>query len=275
MKARNALIGVSFFAMSVLILAPAQAQPASAGRVTSENRLFLRFVEDAALVPSYWLEGQARFQQNTAALVPGARGPAGEASLLTVGPVFAMNVVEDFEFGARIATAFRDPERGGSDAGLTDLDLWGKISVVTDPVKVALGILVTAPTGDEDKALGTGETNVEFFGGIRKDFSSLTIAGNAGVRINQDPDIDGLQLEGKNSLLAGAAVLFPAGRNLVLSVEYALETERIDGLKNDSRLFGGFEYRQHQSFLIRGGLGGGLSDGAPDFEATGSAVWLF
>ena len=251
-----------------------QATPPASTRVTGEHRLFLRFVEDAAIVPSYWLEGRARLTTNETALDPNAEG-AGESSVLALGPIFAMNVAEDFEFGGSLFLAYRDPDDDGSDAGLTDLDLWGKLSVVSDPVKISLGILATLPTGDEDKFLGTGETNIEFFGGIRKDFSGLTLAGSAGLRINQDPEFEGVELEGKSSFMLGGAVLFPVGQKLVFSVEGALETERYEGLKNDSRLFGGFDWRFAEHFKLRGGAGGGLSDGAPGFEAQGAMVWLF
>src|SRR5262245_6971362 len=157
-----------------------------------------------------------------------------------------MNVAEDFELGARISVVNRNPDNGGGETGLSDLDLWGKFSIVSEPVKISLGLLVTAPTGNSDEFLGTGETNMEFFGGIRKDFSRITLAGNVGVRVNQDPDFDDIEIDGKNSLLFGAGVLIPAGAKLVLSAEWAFETERFEGMKNDSRLMGGAEYRLNE-----------------------------
>jgi len=278
MRARNAVAGVVILAAGWAVAPEALlAQTGQSGtrRVNAENRLFIRFVEDAAIVPSYWLEGQARYQGNLAAFDPNVSG-AGESDLLSAGGVFAFNVAEDFEFGARLAVARREADNNGSDTGLTDLDLWGKVSVVSDPVKISLGILLVAPTGDEDKFLGSGETNVEFFGGIRKDLTHVSLAANAGFRINQDPDIEDLSgVEGKNSILLGGALLFPATQNLVLTAEYALETERFEGLKNDSRLLGGFEYRDGEDLMWRGAIGGGLSDGAPDFELLASVVWLF
>jgi len=242
--------------------------------VKGDDRFFIRFVEDAGIVPSYWLEGKAAITTNTPAFDPNTRG-GGEADLLSVTPVFAMNVAEDLEFGARLSLVSRDAENSGRDTGLSDLDLWGKVSVVSDPVKIALGILVTAPTGSSDKFLGTGETNVEFFGGIRKDLSHVTLAGNVGLRINQDAEFDNLSVEGKNSILFGAGVLIPVGANTVVSAEWAFETERFEGMKNDSRLMGGVQYRQNESLMYRGAVGGGMSDGSPDFELTGSAVWIF
>jgi hypothetical protein len=262
--------------------AGAQTAPAPSHKVDGEHRFLMRFAEDAAVVPSYWLEGQIWFQSNRPPyeqafddLTPSEREAAGEADYLGVSPIFAINVAEDLEFGGRISLARRDPDAASTETGLTDLDLWGKISLVSDPVKISLGLLLSIPTGNRDRLLGSGETNVEFFGGIRKDFEHLTVAGHVGVRINQDQDFRGGQAEGKNSLLVGAGLLFPAGEKIVLSAEWAYETERLDGLRSDSRLMGGLDYRLNENFLLRGGAGGGLARGAPDFLATGGIVWLF
>ncbi len=277
MKARFAVAGLGLLLIDLLVCGASQAQttqPAARNKITGENRLFMRFIEDAAIVPSYWLEGQGIYLGNQPAFLEND-GSGSESGTLRVGPVFALNVAEDFEFGARIGLVRRDPEGGGSDTGLTDLDLWGKFSVVSDPVKVSLGLLLSAPTGDEDKFLGTGETDVEFFAGIRKDFRHLSLAGNAGLRINQDPGFGDLDLEGKNSILIGGAALFPATEKLTLTAEWALETERYEGLDNDSRLLGGFEFKPGEGMMIRGALGGGLSNGSPDIHLQGSVVWLF
>jgi hypothetical protein len=260
-------------APAAMALAQTQTPPAATGS-SSSHRLFLRFVEDAALVPSYWLEGQARWQTNTGAF--GAdEGAASEANTLSATGVFAMNVAEDFEFGGRIGLAHRDPDDGSGETGLTDMDLWGKVSVATDPMAFSVGLLVTAPTGSEDKFLGTGETNVEFFGGVRKALGRVTLAGNLGMRINQDADFDEVELEGQNSLLGGAAVLVEATRNVGLILEYAVESARYEGTGTDARLLGGFDWSVSEQFLVRGGVAGGLSNGAPDVELIGSAAWLF
>jgi len=276
MNARHITAGAVLFATALMAGAPAFAQSTqpAASRVGGDSRFFMRFVEDAGIVPSYWLEGRATLTTNSPAFDPDTRG-AGEADFLGISPIFVLNVAEDLEFGTRVALVSRNADNGGRDTGLSDLDLWGKISVVSDPVKIALGLMLTAPTGSSSKFLGTGETNFELFGGIRKDFSRITLAGNVGFRVNQDPDFPDVMIEGKNSLLFGAGVLIPAGSKCVLSAEWAFETERFEGMKNDSRLMGGAEYRQNESLMYRGAVGGGLSNGSPDFELTGGVVWLF
>jgi len=274
-KVRSTLAGLGIIAAFLVCPAEAYSQSEPPSRkIGPESRLFMRFIEDAAIVPSYWLEGRAQLMTNLPAFDDGS-GSGNEASRLDVGPVFALNVAEDFEFGARVSLSDRDPEGAASKSGLSDMDIWGKVSVVTDPVKISLGVLLSLPTGNSDKLLGTGETDVEFFGGIRKDFAHLTLVGNAGFRVNQDPDFGDLTLEGKNSVLVGGALLFPAGDRVVLSAEWAFETERYRGLDSDSRLLGGFEYRQNESVRFRAAAGGGISQGAPGFMASGSVVWLF
>ncbi|HET6373065.1 MAG TPA: hypothetical protein VFG76_07150, partial [Candidatus Polarisedimenticolia bacterium] len=74
--------------------ATAQTQQPPARGATQQNRFFIRFVEDAAIVDSYWLEGRLRFEDNQPAFDENLRG-ATEANTLEIGPVFAMNVAED------------------------------------------------------------------------------------------------------------------------------------------------------------------------------------
>jgi len=269
---------LGFASALALAAAPASAQTSSspspaAPSAASNHRFFIRFVEDAALTPSFWLEGQGRWQTNTAGFVED--GDGSEATLFSTGGIFAMNIAEDFEFGARLALAHRDPDDGSGESGLTDTDIWGKLSIVSDPVSVSVGLLLTLPTGSEDDFLGTGETNVEFFGGLRKDWGKVTLAANAGFRVNQDADLGDLALEGQNSFLAGLGLIIPATQRLSFTIEYALESERYEGAHNDARLLGGFDWTMGEHFQIRGAAGGGLSEGAPDVDIFGSFVWIF
>jgi hypothetical protein len=292
MKRRNMAAGLTLILVGLIApsLIGAQTAPAPSNKIGGENRFLMRFVEDAAIVPSYWLEGQIWFESNRPSYLPvlcddpdhcnelntSDSETAGQADVMGLTPTFALNVAEDLEFGGRIGFLRRDANGGGTDNGISDLDLWGKISVVSDPVKISLGILLSLPTGEADKLLGTGETEVEFFGGIRKDFARFTVMGNVGARINQDQQFHGSRGNGKNSFLVGAGILFPVSDKVVLSAEWAFETERLDGLENDSRLMGGCEYRFDENFVLRAGVGGGLlTDGSPDFLATGSVAWLF
>ncbi len=279
MRLRSSMIAGGTLALTLLAQTPAPAQdqpaqPAAGTASASEHRLFLRFIEDAAVVPSFWLEGQLDFLTNGEGFDPSGSG-AGEADLRRLGGVFAFNVAEDFEFGGSLMYLHRDPDDGDSDQGLGDLDIWGKIKVVQDPLDVTFGLLVSLPTGDSDEFLGTGETDLEFFGSVRQDHSSFSWTANAGIRINQDPDFPGTSIEGNSSVLLGGGVIFPLGRNWAIIGETAWETERYDGTKNSLQLGGGFDWRMGDAFMVRGSGFAGLTDGAPDVEFIGSFVWIF
>jgi hypothetical protein len=277
MALRARVVGLALASMMVAPGAVSYGQSqstSSASSASSTHRLFLRFVEDGAIVPSYWLEGQGRWQTNTGAF-GSDEGDASQATVLSATGIFAMNVAEDFEFGGRIGLAHRDPDDGSGETGLTDTDIWGKFSISTDPVVFSAGLLITAPTGSDDKFLGTGETNIEFFGGLRKDLKKITLSGTIGARLNQDVDFGDVELEGNNSLLGGAAMIISAGQNLALILEYAFETPRYENTGNDSRIMGGFEWNMTDQLMVRGAVGTGLSNGAPDFDLIGSVAWLF
>ena len=82
MTPHMAVAGVGVIAMT--LLAPqnlsAQASSQQTSRIDGENRLFVRFVEDAAIVPSYWLEGQVGYRSNDAAFGDGSRAASEAAS---------------------------------------------------------------------------------------------------------------------------------------------------------------------------------------------------
>ncbi len=246
---------------------PEFEQPARKS-VTNENRLFQRFIEDGAVTENVWLEGQFRFQAFE------------DADIFSIAPIIAVNVAEDLEFGGRFALASVDPDQGDSETGFTDLELYGKVRLTTEPTQFALGLILELPTGDEEESLrlGNGEIDVGFFGGMRRDFGAVSLVGNVGLRINQDPDLDpsgGVSLEGETSVQLGGAFLFAMSRRLVGSVEASYETERIDGAGSDFRVTLGGDYRWPESYALRIALVGGTGDSAPEVEVIASGVFFF
>ncbi len=254
----------------------ASAQPSRATSIGNDHRLFQRFIEDGAVAENVWLEGQFRFQS------------FDDADVFSIQPIVAATFAEDFEIGGRFGIATVDPERGDSESGFMDLDLFGKIRLTTKPTQFSAGLLLDLPTGDEDKSirLGTGEMDVAFFGGIRHDFGSMSLVGNAGLRINQDPDVTdpdvlnagglsrSMEPEGETSISLGGGLLFAMTERLAGILELSYETERIDGLGSDLRVTLGGDYRLQESFGIRVAGAAGQDDGAPDFELIFSAVLL-
>ena len=277
MRIRATAIGL--LAAAALAVGPAEAQTGSASKsITNDNRLFQRFIEDGAVTEGNRLEGQFRYQS------------FDDADAVLVSPILAFNIAEDIEIGGRIGLLTANPDPGDTETGFTDLDLYGKIRLTTQPTQLALGILIKFPSGDETKSIlhGTGEIDVAFFGGLRHDFGRLSLVANAGFRVNQDPQPDAAipgrpargsagwqEPEGELSLQAGGGLLFAMTEKLSGVVEVSYETERVDGIGSDFRLTLGAEYRAAESFGMRFGAAWGVGDMAPNYEAIGSAVLFF
>jgi hypothetical protein len=247
----------------------AQGQTKTSRPLTNETRLFQHFIEDGAVTENVWLEGQFRYQSFSS------------QDLLSVGSILAVNIAEDIEVGGRFSLKTVDPDGGGRETGFSDMDIYGKIRITTEPTQLALGILLKLPTGDEEKSLslGTGEMDVAFFGGLRHSFGAVSLVANAGLRINQDPDplpAPGQPpFEGETSIQLGGGLLFAMTERLSGIIETSFETERINGAGSDFRVTVGGDFRQAESFAFRVGVAGGGGDGAPDVEIITSGVFYF
>jgi len=245
------------------------AQTSATKRVGNETRLFQRFIEDGAVTENVWAEGQFRYQSFE------------DADVVSLGPILAVNVAEDLEIGGHLDLRTVDPEGAGTETGFTDLDVYGKIRISTEPTQVALGILLKLPTGDEEESLylGTGEMDVAFFGGVRHAFGAVSLVGSAGLRINQDPETNlppgpGAP-EGETSVQLGGGFLFAVTQRLTGIIETSFETERIDQAGSDFRVTVGGDFRRDESLSLRFGVGGGSGDGAPELELIASGIFLF
>jgi hypothetical protein len=255
----------------------ASAQQSQTATITNEHRLLQRFMQDGAVTENIWLEGQFRFQSFQ------------DSDVISLSPILAFTVAEDLEFGGRIGLKNVDPENASSESGFGDLDVYGKVRVTTGPTQTCLGLLLDFPTGDEDKSLrlGSGELDVGFFGGLRHDFGAVSLVGNAGLRVNQDPDVedkdvlrqigleDRSEAEGETSIQLGGALLFAMTARASGLLELSYETERVDGMGADFRITVGGDYRVSEVVGLRVGVAGGAGDSAPDFEVIASGILLF
>jgi hypothetical protein len=239
----------------------AAPRPASSGRDT--RRLFQRFAEDAAIVPAGWVEGQFVYTN-----------PAGDGTNEFLGGQFAFGVTDQVEAGLRLGWGHVDASDGPDGSGLSDIDIYGKYRFHGSASRCAVGALIKAATGDEDKGLGTGATDVEAFGACRADLQAVTVVGNAGLRYNgaTDPPLP----DAKNSMLLGGGLLMPVAPQVTLIIEATWESERLDGAGADARLTIGAQYGGPAPGLgFRGALAAPLSQGAPDFQVLFGAVYTY
>lgn len=219
----------------------------------NDRRLFQRFVEDAAVSTGGWAELQYRY----------ANLPDGSKHF--AGPLVAFKIVNNVEGGLRFGFRDVNPDSGPGGSGLSDIDLFAKYRFPGRRGRAALGALVKLPAADEEEDLGTGKSDLELFAAWRADLEAVSIAANAGVRFNGDPDPPIEPTD--NSLLFGGAILLPASPTLTVVIEGTYETERFEGAKDDARLTLGMQSRGRQGRAgFRGAVAIPLSDGAPDYE---------
>jgi hypothetical protein len=255
-----AVLAIAFVAAAPPVLGQ-QSGGGPGGADRGGRRLFQRFVEDAAIVPGGWIEGQVIY----------ADLPGGDRT--SAGPLIAFRLAPTLEGGLRFGLLDVDPDSGRGGSGFSDVDLYLKYRLPRGGAhRLAFGALIKAPTADEEEGLGTGKTDVEIFGAYRADLPAVTLVLNAGARYNGDP----LMGEAENSLLLGGGILMPATPRLTFIIEGSFETERLEGGENDGRLTTGLQ------LLGKGGRGGfrgalalPLTDGAPDYEIILGALFTY
>jgi len=161
------------------------------------------------------------------------------------------------------------PDQGDGRSGITDIAVSGRYQVVQGNTPVAVGALATLPVGSED--LGEGNFDFGFFGSLRHkvESSPLTLAGTFGLNFVETTTLGNLnpntgQVETKKdhdtSVLIAGSVIYPMSSGLSMVFEINMRPD-----DNYALLSGGLDYPLHGGGRLRGGLGLGLDDAAPNF----------
>jgi hypothetical protein len=245
---------------------PTQQAPAhGTGRAERDaQRLFQRFAEDAAIIPGGWVEGRFSWEHFK-----------GGADRYLLGGLFAFRVTEGAEVGLDFGyenVDLKEPDLNGS--GLSDIDVYGKYRLRGGTSPCAFGGLVKIPTADETKGLGTGKLDFEGFASCRADLEAVTLTGNLGARYNGSPDPP--FPDSQASVLAGAGLIFPAGKRMSVVLEGTWESERLDGAKNDTRLTLGVQgVNTRPGWGLRGAVVLPLNNSELDYQGLFGAVYLY
>ena len=251
---------------------PTPATTTSSSTSTSNgtnDRLFLSFAQDAAIVPSQWWEGQVEYADGSDDL---------PVDVLTGRVVVAFQPIRNLEVGGRVGFATSDADPSLPEgSGATDLDVYGKwfwpgASSGTD---FTAGALVTVPTGDDTAGLGFNSFSGQAFGGVRHRMDNAIIGGHIGVRSNGGGDFQGFSIDGKTSFALGVAVLFPLANDFTLLGEATVETERFDGTDSSAEILGGVNWKAFGRGQIRGAVSAGLSGPVPDFRVIVGYAYSF
>jgi len=241
---------------------PALAQAGSGSSPpSSQDRLFLAFIEDATLAQNQWWEGQIEISD-------GLEVPGGDLDAFTVRGIVAFQPWIDVELGVRVGFGNTDGPVDGS--GATDLEAWGKylLESQSQNVQFAFGGVVTIPTGDETAGLGEDSFGGSAFGTIRYRLDRLILSGHLGVQFNGAGRQFGqtVDRDGETALQLGAGLIYPFSGSVSGIAEISFDGGRLEDSDDDLRLLGGVNWRIGGRSTLRGALTFGLDDGAPDAQ---------
>lgn len=226
---------------------------------TDKVNLVQTFFQDATIAPSPYGEGFLQYSTYE-----------GDASSIDLAVQGAFPVASKFQLGGGIG--FRNfSVNNNSEGGISDLVASGRYLVASGPTAVAVGGLVTLPIGSED--IGEGDLDFSFFGGLRHPLSSgLVITGSLALEFLETKtfkyNAQTNQIEEgsdyNNGVLIAGGLIYPMKNSLSLVTELNIRTEGDYIL-----LSGGLDYAMQSGGSLRGALGIGLDDGAPNFVLRG------
>lgn len=223
---------------------------------TDNVRLLQTFFQDAPIATSPY--GEGLFQYSTY---------DNDLSSIDLAVQAALPVAEKLQLGGALGFRNISPDVGNSQSGISDLLVSGRYNVVPGPTMISVGALITLPIGSED----IGESTLDFggFGSLRHRLESgLVLTSTLGLDFEEtkvpksNPNTGKVETDSEydNSLLIGGGVIYPTKNNLNLIGEINFRTEGDYIL-----LSGGLDYLLKSGGRLRGGLGLGLDDGAPNF----------
>jgi hypothetical protein len=264
-RLRPALLFAAILAVAPAVLGaepePAPATPASpAASPGITDRLFLAFAQDAAIVPSQWWEGQAEFDDGSSGI---------PVDVLLARGVVAFRPVASLEVGGRVGFGKTSaPGTAPDGTGATDLDVYGKWvwANAVENLDFTAGVLFTVPTGDDTAGLGFNAFSTQAFGGVRFRLENVVLGTHLGYRFNGDGRFQGVDLQGKGSFEMGVSALFPLANRVSFTGEVLYETSRFEGGEAATQVMAGINWTAFPRGTFRGAVGGGLTDGAPDFR---------
>jgi outer membrane putative beta-barrel porin/alpha-amylase len=183
---------------------------------------------------------------------------AGETSGALPGVELNYSALPDVQLHVLASVAFDRAAGGGTEFGYGDTEFGVKYRFVKGdddgwlPSLAAYPLLV-APTGDEQRGLGTGRLHLFLPIWYQKDFEPWTLFGGGGYWINPGPD-------NRDYYFIGQGVLRQVTERLALGVElfHASGSTRDRPATTGFNLGGSFDFAANQALLLS--LGRGLQN---------------
>ena len=164
---------------------------------------------------------------------------------------------QKFEIGADIDYLSISPDEGDGESGLSDLAIFGRYLLKTDKKNsFSAGGMLTLPIGSKD--IGQGALDFGAYGAMRHLLENgMIVTGTAALIFDETKWGD--ESDRDNYLRLGGGVIYPMDPKTAIVGELVMQTEG-----DYMMLSGGVDYKMGDGTL-RGGIGLGLDDGAPDF----------
>ena len=173
-------------------------------------------------------------------------------------------MIRNFELD--LGLSFRNASYdGGSNTGLNDLQVGGRYQfkeIFSPKTAFSAGGYMTLPVGADD--VGAGLFHFGGFAAMRHALNpGFILTGNVGIQfVDNGNDHDA-------SLRLGVGGIIPVSSRLRIVPELSMITD-----PDYMNLTGGVDYSLRKNMRLRGGIGLGLDDGAPDFTAFGSMLFF-
>lgn len=241
-----------------LVLAAMLALPLQAQNL-DDVRLFQSYFFDAPIAGAGYGQGGLTYSSFDA------------FSQFTVGVMGGYPINPQIELGTQIHYLSWSPDKGDGQSGITDLDVFGRYNLYNEnQTNISAGGMVSLPIGSED--VGQGKLDFGAFGAIRHALSSnVTLVGTLGLMFYEKTEYEfnqnTFELEESTSydnyLNIGAGAVYQINPQLNFVGELNIKSE------GDFMMLSGAVDYAMGSGRVRGGLGIGLDDGAPDLMLMG------
>lgn len=175
------------------------------------------------------------------------------SSLFALGVQGGYAINPKLEVNANLGVAKLSPKHADGASGLTDLTASGRYRVYNDgALRIAAGGFLTLPIGTDK--VGYGNFNFGAFGAARYGLSNdMIITGTLGLDFYDAGD------KYQNSLVMAGGLIYPYSTQLAFIGELMFKTDVDYGM-----LSGGVDYTLQNNGRVRGALGLGIDNGAPD-----------
>jgi hypothetical protein len=178
------------------------------------------------------------------------------------------------EVGGGISLLSFSPDGGSSSTGISDLLVTGRYLVVPGPTKIAAGGYITLPIGQ--KKVGQNNFNFGAFGALRYPVNDqVQITGTAGLDFLESKSYEYNLATGElkettkheATLVLGGGGLYALNEQVTLVGELTLWSRG-----NYALISGGADYMLQNNMHLRGFLGLGLDNAAPNVSIGGSLL---